>query len=302
MVLDAMGSDAPLWRSLLYVPVTAERFVAKASQRGADGIILDLEDSIPPDRKQQARTELPTAVATIAGAGSTDVLVRINRPWRLAVRDLEAAVLAGVDGLCVPKVDSADHIRAIDDVVTELEAERGLPVGGLRYAVLVETAKGVHEARAIAQASPRVAAITMGGEDLSADLGLPTADPAVLDPYDALVRLAAREAGIIPLGYPGSIAEFTDLEAFAQGARRGRANGSEGGMAIHPAQVPILNAAFTPGDDEIADARGLLAAFDESLAEGRGAVAYKGKMIDKPIVDRAARIVALADRLDRSTA
>lgn len=290
---------APLWRSLLYVPANADRFVAKAGERGADVVILDVEDSIPPDRKEEARAALPGSIVTVAKAGTVEVMVRINRPWRLAIADLEAAVIPGLDALCLPKVDSADHIRAIDEVVGELEAERGLPVGHVRYAVLVETAKGVHEARAIAKASPRVAAITLGGEDMAADLGLPEPDPAVLDPYDALVRLAAREAGVIPLGYPGSIAEFSDLDAFRRGAEQGRRNGSEGGMGIHPAQIPVLNAAFTPSEEEIANAEGLLAAFKDALAQGKGAVAYKGKMIDKPIVDRAERIMAVAARLKR---
>lgn len=294
-----MTRPAPLWRSLLYVPATAERFVAKASARGADVVILDVEDSIPPDRKADARAALPGAIATVAAAGTGEVMVRINRPWRLAVPDLEAAVIPGLDALCLPKVDSADHIHAIDAVVGELEAERGMPAGHVRYAVLIETAKGVHEARAIAKASPRVAAITLGGEDMSADLGLPEPDPAVLDPYDALVRLAAREAGIIPLGYPGSIAEFTDLDAFRRGAEKGRRNGTEGGMGIHPAQIPILNGAFTPSVEEVADAEGLLAAFRTALAEGKGAVAYKGKMIDKPIVDRAERVVSIARRVGK---
>ncbi|NQW10613.1 MAG: CoA ester lyase [Alphaproteobacteria bacterium] len=288
--------EPPLWRSLLYVPATAVRFVAKAAERGADGIILDLEDSIPPDAKTAARSVLAGAVAAVA-RGAGDVLVRINRPWRLAVADLEAAVIPGVDGLCLPKVDSADHLVAIDEVVAELEAERGLVPGHIRYAVLVETAKGVAEARAIAKGSARVAAITLGGEDMSADLGLPEPDPAVLDPYDAAVRLAAREAGVIPLGYPGSIAEFTDLDAFRRAAEAGRRNGSEGGMAIHPAQVPVLNAAFAPSAEEITHAEGVLAAFDDALARGLGAVAYQGKMIDKPIVDRARRVITARDRI-----
>lgn len=288
--------EPPLWRSLLYVPATAERFVAKAAERGADGIILDLEDSIPPDGKAAARTALGPAVTTVA-RGTGDVLVRINRPWRLAVADLEASVIPGVDGLCLPKVDSADRLAAIDEVVDELEAERGLMPGHIRYAVLVETAKGVANARAIAKGSPRLAAITLGGEDMSADLGLPEPDPVILDPYDATVRLAAREAGVIPLGYPGSIAEFTDLDVFRRAAEAGRRNGSEGGMAIHPAQVPVLNAAFGPSAEEIAHAEGLLAAFEDALARGLGAVAYRGKMIDKPIVDRARRVIASRDRI-----
>ncbi|GHD54330.1 CoA ester lyase [Thalassobaculum fulvum] len=292
---DVGIADMPLWRSLLYVPATAERFVAKAADRGADGVILDLEDSIPPDGKAAARAALATAVPTVA-AGGGEVLVRINRPWRLALPDLEASVIAGVTGLCLPKVDSRHHLVEIDQVVSELEAERDLPVGRIRFCVLVETAQGIAEAREIAK-GPRVAGIVAGGEDLAADLGLPEPDPEVLAPYEAAVRLAAREAGVMPIGYPGSIAEFTDLDLFRRCAEAGRRAGSEGGMAIHPAQVPVLNAAFAPSAEEIAHAEGLLAAFESALAQGLGAVAYKGKMIDKPIVDRARRILEMRDRI-----
>lgn len=287
--------DVPLWRSLLYVPATAERFVAKAAGRGADGIILDLEDSIPPDGKAAARDALPAAVRTVA-AGGGELLVRINRPWRLALPDLEVAVVAGVTGLCLPKVDSRQHLVEIDQVVSELEAERGLPAGRIRFCVLVETAQGIAEVREIAK-GPRVTGIVAGGEDLAADLGLPEPDPEMLAPYEAAVRLAAREAGVMPIGYPGSIAEFTDLELFRRCAEAGRRAGSEGGMAIHPAQVPVLNAAFAPSAGEIAHAEGLLAAFEAALAEGRGAVAFEGRMIDKPVVDRARRVLATRDRI-----
>lgn len=293
-------NQLPLWRSLLYVPATAEKFLAKAAGRGADGILIDLEDSIPPARKADARAALTGAVDAVRkgrSGGKPEILVRINRPWRLALRDLEAAVIDGVDGLCLPKVDSADHVIAIDEVVSDLEAERGLPVGRITYFVLIETAKGVAEARAIAKASPRVMAITVGGEDLAADLGLPEPDPIVLAPYNAQILLAAREAGVLPLGYPGSIAEFTDLDAFRGAAEQGRREGFEGGACIHPAQVPVLNAAFAPSAEEIAHAQGILAAFEASLAKGEGAVAYQGKMIDKPIVYRAQRILEKATRL-----
>jgi citrate lyase subunit beta/citryl-CoA lyase len=285
---------------MLYVPATAEKFLAKAAGRGADGILVDLEDSIPPTRKSDARAALPSAVEMVRAGqtdGKPDILVRINRPWRLAVQDLEAAVIDGVDGLCLPKVDSADHLIAIDEVVAELEAERGLPFGKIMYFVLVETAKGVSEARAIAKASRRVCGITLGGEDLAADLGLPDADPAVLAPYNAEILLAAREAGVLPMGYPGSIAEFTDLQAFRAAAEQGRREGFEGGACIHPVQVAILNAAFAPSPEEIAHAEGVMAAFEASLAKGEGAVAYQGKMIDKPIVDRARRVLEKSNRL-----
>lgn len=290
----------PLWRSMLYVPATAEKFLAKAAGRGADGVLIDLEDSIPPSRKTEARAALAAAVATVRAGRDGEkpaILVRINRPWRLAIRDLEASVIDGVDGLCLPKVDSADHLAAIDEVVADLETERDLPPGRLSYFVLVETAKGVAEARAIAKASPRVCGITLGGEDLAADLGLPEPDPMVLAPYNAEILLAAREAGVLPMGYPGSIAEFSDLEAFRAAAEQGRREGFEGGACIHPAQVRVLNAAFAPGAEEIAHAEGVMAAFEASLAKGEGAVAYQGKMIDKPIVDRARRVLEKSNRL-----
>lgn len=290
----------PLWRSMLYVPATAEKFLAKAAGRGADGVLIDLEDSIPPSRKTEARAAFAAAVATVRAGRDGEkpaILVRINRPWRLAIRDLEASVIDGVDGLCLPKVDSADHLAAIDEVVADLETERDLPPGRLSYFVLVETAKGVAEARAIAKASPRVCGITLGGEDLAADLGLPEPDPMVLAPYNAEILLAAREAGVLPMGYPGSIAEFSDLEAFRAAAEQGRREGFEGGACIHPAQVPVLNAAFAPGAEEIAHAEGVMAAFEASLAKGEGAVAYQGKMIDKPIVDRARRVLEKSNRL-----
>ena len=116
------------WRSMLYVPVTVERFVRKAPGVGADAIQLDLEDSILPSEKEAARRALPEAVAGLVGAGC-DVLVRVNRPLRELVRDLEVAVMPGVQALAVPKVASADHLQLVDEVVSDLEAERGLPAG-----------------------------------------------------------------------------------------------------------------------------------------------------------------------------
>src|SRR5699024_5690789 len=112
--------SAPYWRSLLYVPVTSQRFVAKAHTRGADAVQLDIEDSIPVSEKDEARRMLPAAIDEVAGNGA-DVVVRINRPWRMTIRDLEVAVRPGVKALALPKLTSADHVRLIDEVVSELE-------------------------------------------------------------------------------------------------------------------------------------------------------------------------------------
>ena len=288
----------PAWRSMLYVPVTNERFVAKAAARGADAIKLDLEDSIPAQEKARARGLVKEAVALVSGGG-VDVLVRVNRPLRLAVPDIEASVWPGLAGLVLPKVESADQVMLLAELVDELEVERGLTPGSVGFMVLIETAKGYAEARAIAHA-PRVVAIALGQEDFAAAMGMAEPDADALIPPMQHVQVAAREAGVLPVGYPGSIAVVDDLDSFRAGAVRGRALGFDGGACIHPAQVPILNEAFSPTSDEIAYARRVIAAYDEATAAGTGAISLDGKMIDVPIVDRAARIVAKAERFGLS--
>src|SRR3954468_3992000 len=123
-----MRQDLPVWRSLLFVPVTQRRFVDGAARRGADGIILDLEDSVAASEKERARTLVPEA-AQIVSRGGADVIVRINRPMRMTVRDLEAVIGPGVDAIALPKAESPEHVQLVAEIMDELEAERGLPVG-----------------------------------------------------------------------------------------------------------------------------------------------------------------------------
>ncbi len=123
-----MRDDLPVWRSLMFVPVTSEKFVRTGADRGADAIILDLEDAVAPSQKEHARTLIAGAIPQVSRNGA-DVVVRVNRPWRLLVRDLEAAVIPGVSALMLTKVDSPEHVQACAEIVAELEAERGLPAG-----------------------------------------------------------------------------------------------------------------------------------------------------------------------------
>ncbi|MEP3113613.1 CoA ester lyase [Nisaea sp.] len=291
-----MSRALPLWRSLLYVPVTSQRFVEKAAARGADVIKLDLEDSIPPTEKPSARAAVRDAARLISDAG-TEVLVRINRPWRMASLDLEAAVWPEVSGLCLPKLESADHLGFLDEIVEELERERGMTVGSIRFMGLIETPRGLNNVREIAKASPRLMGLSLGQEDYSAALGMPSLGPEDLLEDMRLVQRAAREADILPLGYAGSIAEITDMDAFRGSAKRARALGMEGGSCVHPAQVPILNEVFSPRPDEIEMAEAMVAAYDDAMAKGLGAVSFRGKMIDVPVVERARRVLVLHDRI-----
>jgi len=286
----------PLWRSSLFVPATSERFIAKAHLRGADAIKIDLEDAVAPTEKARARTLVPAVAASVGQAGA-DVLVRINRPWRMAVADLEASVGADVNGIVIPKIESADHVVFLEEIVAELEAERGLAPGHTCFTLQIETAKGFLNVREIAGASRRNKAISVGNEDFAHMLGMPETISEALIGAMQTVQMAAREAGILALGYPGSIANFSDLDAYRADIARARALGFDGGSCIHPAQVAILNEGFAPTAKEIAEAEGIIAAYDAALARGEGAVAYQGKMIDIPIADRARRTLAQRDRI-----
>ncbi|MEC8850416.1 MAG: CoA ester lyase [Pseudomonadota bacterium] len=286
----------PLWRSSLFVPATSERFIAKAHSRGADAIKIDLEDAVAPTEKARARTLVPSVAASVGQAGA-DVLVRINRPWRMAVADLEASVGADVNGIVIPKIESADHVVFLEEIVAELEAERGLAPGHTCFTLQIETAKGFLNVREIAGASRRNKAISVGNEDFAHMLGMPETISEALIGAMQTVQMAAREAGILALGYPGSIANFSDLDAYRADIARARALGFDGGSCIHPAQVAILNEGFAPTAAEIAEAEGIIAAYDAALTRGEGAVAYQGKMIDIPIADRARRTLAQRDRI-----
>ena len=286
----------PVWRSMLYVPATSEKFIEKAHERGADAIKIDLEDAVALAEKPRARTLVRSAAKTVARGGA-DVLVRINRPLRMAVDDLEASVWPEVHGLVLPKVESADHIGFLAEIITELEDERDMQRGHIKLMALIETPRGYSNVRDIAHSSERLSAIALGQEDFSAEMGMVEPEGMSLLSYYQTVQVAAREAGILPIGYPGSIAEFTNLELFKSNALIARKLGFDGGACIHPKQVPILNEAFTPTDDEIDRSERMVAAYDAAMAAGDGAVAFEGKMIDVPVVARAERILSIRDRI-----
>ncbi|WP_235907564.1 HpcH/HpaI aldolase/citrate lyase family protein [Siccirubricoccus phaeus] len=282
----------PNWRSLLFVPATAERFVAKAHTRGADVIILDLEDSIPPAEKAAARAALPAAAKLVGQAGA-EVAVRINRPLELAVPDIAAAIMPEVTALMLPKVMGAEHVKLLAEVVGAREAALGLPVGRTRFIAIVETPQALPNLYAIAAADPRMAALGVGSEDLSTELeAVPGAD--LLYPYGMMVVAAARAHGVLPLGSIGAFADFRDLEGYRASLQRSRKLGFACTACIHPAHVPIINEEYGVPPAEADRARRLIATFEEALARGEGAVAFEGAMIDLPVVERARRLLARA--------
>jgi citrate lyase subunit beta/citryl-CoA lyase len=286
------AASLPSWRSLLFVPVTRPRFVEKAPAAGADAIILDLEDSVAPADKERARTLLAAAATQVSSKGA-DVMVRVNRPWRMLVRDIEAAVIPGIAALALPKVESPEHVQAVAEMVAELEAERGIAPGTVKLEALIETASGLQRAGEIARAHPRLVALSVGAEDLALSLGMVPEPEGLFYPKQHCL-VAARAAGILPFGFIGTVADYKDLDAFRAMIRRSRRLGFAGASCIHPSNVPILNEEFSPSPEEVGHAERMVAAYDAALAAGRGSVEFEGKMIDIPVVERAKQLLARA--------
>jgi len=289
-----MQAELPAWRSLLFVPIVREKFIASAHRRGADGIILDLEDSVPEAAKEGARGLVPAAAKEVGKSGA-DVLVRINRPWHQAFRDVEAAVGPGVMALVCPKVESPEHLRVIAELLDALEAARGLPIGHTRLVALIETADAYFRTREIAKATPRLVALSLGAEDFALSVGMDPIAETLQAPKQSVI-IAARAAGIIPLGFMGTVADFKDTQAFRDVVRRSRKFGFVAASCIHPSAVPVLNEEYGVSPQAAAQARRMIAAYDEAIQRGIGAVTFEGKMIDVPVVERAKELLAQAER------
>jgi len=284
-----MKPDLPVWRSLLYVPVNVEKFIEKAHTRGADVLQLDLEDAVPPSEKEKARTLVEKNAARVRRGGA-DVVVRINQPLSLAVRDLEHSVCPDVDGIAITKADSASHVKLLDQLVSELEAKRGMAAGHTKFIVMIETADAFTRIDEIPRASPRVVAMNIGGEDFALDLNAQPDGDVLLHPKQRMI-IAARAAGVMPLGFIGTVADFSDWEKFRLMVRRARRFGFDGAGCIHPGQVKIVNEEYTPSAEEVAYAQKVIQMDKESQAAGRGSFQIDGKMIDIPVVVRAERLI-----------
>lgn len=287
----------PVWRSMMFVPVNVEKFVEGAHTRGADVIILDLEDSILPKDKERARTLVAGAAPRVSRSGA-DVLVRVNRPWRLCLRDLEALVGPQVYGIMLPKADSPEHVRMVAEVLDEVEAERGLPLGHTRIIPMIETAEAFFRMREIAAAHSRNVALTLGSEDFALSAGMVPEAEGLFYPKQQVV-FAARAAGVLPLGFVGTVADYKDLEAFRTTVRRSRRLGFTGASVIHPSQIAILNEEFRPSADEVQKARRVVEAFEKAAAGHQGAIEVDGKMVDIPVVERARRTLERHEAIER---
>jgi citrate lyase subunit beta/citryl-CoA lyase len=276
------------WRSMLFVPAASPQRWAKAHTRAADAIIVDLEDSTQPEAKAAAREQATEAVKHLAATGAT-VTVRVNNDPALLADDLEAVVVNGLRAIVMPKVETAAQVDELSALLDALEYEAGLERFAIGTIAVIESPRALERIVSIAD-GPRLIGLSLGSEDFALSLGRP---PSALSLGLAAqtVAYAAAGRGIMGIGMAAGIANFTDLDAFEVEARRAHGMGLTGAMCIHPNQVGVLNTCFGHSEAEIADARAILAAWDNRTD---GVVSHDGRMIDQPVVERARRLLNAA--------
>ncbi|MEY2552425.1 MAG: citrate lyase subunit beta / citryl-CoA lyase [Ilumatobacteraceae bacterium] len=283
------NADRPL-RSALYMPAANERALEKAKTLPADAVIFDLEDAVAPEAKESARAAA-CAAASSGQYGRRQLAIRCNgldTSWGAA--DLEAIAVSTAAAVVVPKVNSVAYL---DDVSRRLDAA-GAPESMTVWA-MVETPTAIFDARAIA-AHPRVSVLVMGTNDLARELRVPlAAGRRALLPHLATALLAAREAGKSILD--GVFNDVKDPDGFARECAEGVELGFDGKTLIHPSQVEIANLAWAPSEADVEQARRIITAFEEAIADGRGVVTVDGRMIENLHVANAQRTLAIAESI-----
>jgi citrate lyase subunit beta / citryl-CoA lyase len=278
---------------MLYIPGNNAAMIQQGGVYGADCVLLDLEDSISPAEKDAARILLKHAIPAVDfyGAG---VVVRVNHqdtPFGCA--DLQEIVPIQPDGLRLPKIESAEEVLKVIRLIEDIEDVHNLPHDKLTIEAMIETAVGVERALEIANSSPRITAIAIGGQDLAADMGI-ALDTGIynLDYASQRIVMAAKAAHIDVMDTV--FTDIDDVEALRAAALHAKQIGFTGKAAINPRQIEIINEVFTPTDREVADAIDIVSAYNRYMAVGVGVFALHGKMVDAPVVARAQRILDLA--------
>jgi len=286
------------YRSLLFVPGNRQRMLDKAPTLGADAILIDLEDAVGIADKDAARAMVRDVIPAIS---DPPVLVRINAvSTGLAAADLDAVVMPGLSGIFVAKVEGPDEVHAIAGLLDDREAAAGIPPGSIEVICMLESARSVRLAYEIATASPRVVSLCFSSGqngDLQTDLGCDWSTEGTEMLYARSKSLLdARAAGIEhPLdGVYVGIAALDGLIADTTPSKR---PGYRGRAVIHPSHIETVNRIYSPSAEEVHYYRGLIQAFDEAIADGRGSSVYEGRMIDVAMAARARRVLDLAERL-----
>jgi len=302
-----MGKILPR-RTVLAVPGSSDRFIAKSRTLDVDAVFLDLEDAVAPGAKAEARGRIVAALRDPAGWQAPCVTVRVNdwsSPWTTGdLTEVVGEAGDAIDAVVLPKVTGPDHVRAADLVVTQLERQAGWPVGRIGLEVQIEDARGLAAVGEIAAASPRLVSLVFGPGDFMASLGMGTlsvgsqpegyAADAFHYPLMAIL-VAARAHGLLAID--GPFVGIRDAAGFAASARSAAALGYDGKWVVHPDQIEAGNAIFTPGEAQVQRAQRIMAAYDKASSEGlTGAIEVDGEMVDEAGVKLAASVLAKQPR------
>ena len=286
-----------LLRSLIFVPGNRANMLERALTFDADIIMVDLEDSVPPAEKVNAREVAGEWVPKLREAGRR-VMVRLNALDTGLTRDELAAVISPhLYGVSVGKTESAWDLQEIERIIGSLETRAGLTAGELKVMPWIESARALVNVNAMASASPRTIAIAFGAEDFTNDMGIQrTDDGEEVYHARATVAVAARAAGVASLD--GPYVAFRNPEGLRKDAGVARQMGYTGKFASHPAQIDTINELFSPLPEDVAYARRVMEAWQEAEANGRGSLDLDGKMVDVPVVKRAQNLLALVDEIE----
>lgn len=284
-------------RTMLFLPSNNPNMLINGGQLGADSLIFDLEDAVSPDEKDAARELLKNTLESL-DFGKCERIVRINGLdtdyW---MEDLRAILPLRPETIMPPKVSGAAYIHQLDEALTALEAELGIPSGSTKILALLETAAGIENAYEVACASPRMTGLFLGAEDLTADLhSRRTKEGSEILYARGRIVCAARAAGMRVYDTP--FTDVQDLEGLEKDAAYARGLGFSGKACISQAHVGIVNRIFSPSEAEIAYAKDVFAAIAEAKRKGKGAIALRGKMIDAPIVQRARTTLEAASEIE----
>lgn len=281
-----------LRRTMMFVPGANPAMMRDATLYGADSLMFDLEDAVSLKEKDSARSLVYFALKTF-DYSSVETVVRINGLDSYGKQDIEAMVLAHVDVIRLPKTETAQDIRDVDEVITAVEKENGIEVGSTKMMAAIESAEGVLNSREIALASERLIGIALGAEDYVTNMKT-TRYPNGQELFFArsMILHSARAAGIAAIDTVYS--DVNNDEGFKNEVSLIKQLGFDGKSVINPRQIPIVNKIYTPSDKEINHAKAVVRAIREAESKGSGVVSLNGKMVDKPIVERAERVIALA--------
>ena len=301
-----MGEKNVLLRSWMFVPGNRQRMIEKSLGVPVGAVMMDIEDGVAPAEKDLARQQIAASLDQVAARLKSEKqfrtparYVRINAVGHERCKDdLAAIVRQGLEGLVLPKVETPEQVKTVEQLLDRREPEVGLARGSVRLLPALESPRGLFNAYAIASASPRVIGLLFGAEDFSRELSLPLRrEGEARDLIYARSALVTAAACAHVQAVDGVWPDLQDTEGLKVFALQSRRLGFSGMSVIHPAQVEAVNAAFSPTADDIDYARRVLKAFDEANARGEGAVAFGGQLLDLPIIDRARQTLDLAESL-----